>query len=73
MDQRLDDRFEAFEAKYVDRYDEMITKLDKAIGQLQDARNTQEIHSQTHKDLNDDLEDHEERIASLEASSLTNA
>lgn len=63
IEETLDERFDHFERKHVDRYDEMITKLDKAIGELKDAREFQEIHGQKHQDINDKLSTIEDKLS----------
>lgn len=72
FDHKLDDRFDSFETKHINRYDEMITKLDGAIGKLQDSRNTQELHAQTHTDINNKLSKHEKRLKKLESLATAN-
>jgi hypothetical protein len=67
------EELDQFKQENFNRYDKMITKLDKAIGQLQDSRNTQEIHGQAHQDTTDSLDKHEVRITSLESAVIANA
>lgn len=56
IDQKIDEGFQNFEEKHFNRYDEMITKLDKAIGKVDDFRNTQELHALKHQDIDDKFE-----------------
>ena len=66
IENKLDDRFDQFTTKYLTHYDKLITKIDKSIGKLQAARDTQEIHAYRHKDITDKFEDHDQRIKSIE-------
>ena len=64
---------EGMEKRLAKKYDRVINQVDKVMGELTKKRDEQEILAQHSKDHTDQLDDHEERITSLESVVIANA
>ena len=80
MGDYINERFDEFGEKITEmmnkRFDEnkrdLLTIKDEIITELKNNRDNQEMHDVSHERINKDLDDHEERIEVLEASSRKN-
>lgn len=57
---------DAVEKRLHTKLDDIGKKLDGFVGDIQDKRETQELHSQKHSDINETLDDMKKRLENLE-------
>mgnify|MGYP001562307096 CR=1 FL=1 len=65
VDKKLDEKLDE-KLKYLPTTEEFFSKMDEVMGEVKATREAFELHAGQHSDINDTLEDHEERLKKFE-------